>query len=54
MLLGFALNKLISEANSMKNTKTVYNQSNSHVHFVNYNTVNGLILSAQNENKLAL
>ena len=47
MLLGFALNKLISETNSMKSINAIYNQSNSHVQFVNYNTINGLILSTK-------
>ena len=47
MLLGFALNKLMSEANSMKAvTGRVYDQNDSHVFFVNYNTVNGLLSSA--------
>jgi hypothetical protein len=54
MLLGFALNKLISEANSAKSAATIYNQSSSHVFFVNYNTINGLILSAKTENTLAM
>lgn len=54
LLLGFALNKLISEANSMKSKVGVYDQSSSHVHFVNYNTINGLILSTKVENTLAV
>jgi len=54
MLLGFALNKLISESNSMKSNTGLYSQTSSHVHFVNYNTVNGLILSTKIENNLAV
>ncbi len=45
MILSFALNKLISEANSIKSAKNIYNQSDSHVYFVNYNSINGLITS---------
>lgn len=45
-MLSFALNKLISEANSMKTNPNIYDQTNSHVQFVNYNTINGLIIAS--------
>lgn len=54
MILGFALNKLISEANSIKSFSSIYDQLDSHVFFVNYNTVNGLFISTTEENKLAI
>lgn len=38
----------------MKSSTTIYNQASSHVHFVNYNTINGLILSTKVENALAI
>jgi hypothetical protein len=31
----------------MKSTTTIYDQGGSHVHFVNYNTINGLIASTK-------
>lgn len=52
-MLGFALNKLMSEANSLRNFTTLLPQNNSHVFFVNYNTVNGLIATTNLENTLA-
>lgn len=54
MMLSFALNKLISEANSMKTNPNIYDQTNSHVQFVNYNTINGLIIASNYQTVLAL
>jgi hypothetical protein len=47
ILLGFALNKLMSEANSIKSQTNILDQNDSHVYFVHYNTLNGLITSTK-------
>ena len=40
--LGFGLNKLVSEANSLKSTTSLFNSNSNNVFFLKYNTVNGL------------
>jgi hypothetical protein len=47
ILLGFALNKLMSEANSIKSQTSILDQNDSYVYFVHYNTLNGLITSTK-------
>jgi hypothetical protein len=53
IMLGFALNKLMSEANSLRSFGGLLPVNNSHVFFVNFNTVNGLITTTHIEDVLA-
>ena len=48
MLLGFALNKLTSEANNLLSYSTILNMSDSDTFFVHYNTINGLLVQTNN------
>ena len=54
IMLGFALNKLMSEANSLRGFGGLLPANNSHVFFVNFNTVNGLITTTHLEDVIAI